>query len=275
VFLLKKFIRHFIKKFIPYKIILLARRFFYFIRSIFYKGSSFHCPICSFDASNFIDGGEDTKVNREKNIVGAGHFLNNFCPNCNSGYKERFFFLNLSNFLNQNSNLSILHIAPENSFSFLSSNIFLSHKYITADLSMRHVDLNLNLNHIPFDDNSFDVVIANHVFEHIDTDVNAMCEVFRVLKPNGKLFAQVPFSPLLDICFEGSDPYKLSNIQREALYGQYDHVRIYSLPCYLDRLISAGFTVSTYLPCDLYNLDIIHKYCLNDNEIFFDISKSS
>lgn len=45
---------------------------------------------------------------------------------------------------------------------------------------------------IPFNDNSFDLVTATHVFEHIK-DLEPVCrEVNRVLKPDGKAFIFVP-----------------------------------------------------------------------------------
>lgn len=46
--------------------------------------------------------------------------------------------------------------------------------------------------HLPFDDDSFDKVIASEVMEHIPTDEIAMREVSRVLKPGGIAVVTVP-----------------------------------------------------------------------------------
>jgi SAM-dependent methyltransferase len=46
---------------------------------------------------------------------------------------------------------------------------------------------------LPIDDNTYDVVYANQVFEHVTNLVGLMHEIHRVLKPGGKLLAQVPY----------------------------------------------------------------------------------
>jgi SAM-dependent methyltransferase len=45
---------------------------------------------------------------------------------------------------------------------------------------------------LPFADNSFDAVTAMDVIEHIDDDKAASAEIFRVLRPGGRLFVTVP-----------------------------------------------------------------------------------
>jgi ubiquinone/menaquinone biosynthesis C-methylase UbiE len=45
---------------------------------------------------------------------------------------------------------------------------------------------------LPFESNSFDIVSAMDIIEHIDHDKAAMAEIYRVLKPGGRLLATVP-----------------------------------------------------------------------------------
>ncbi len=45
---------------------------------------------------------------------------------------------------------------------------------------------------LPFRSNSFDIVTAMDVVEHIDNDKAAMCEITRVLRPGGRVFVTVP-----------------------------------------------------------------------------------
>jgi ubiquinone/menaquinone biosynthesis C-methylase UbiE len=45
---------------------------------------------------------------------------------------------------------------------------------------------------LPFKSNTFDVVTAMDIVEHIDNDKAAMSEIFRVLKPGGRVFVTVP-----------------------------------------------------------------------------------
>ena len=42
---------------------------------------------------------------------------------------------------------------------------------------------------IPFEDETFDAVIANHMLYHVPDRPKAIAEIKRVLKPNGRLFA--------------------------------------------------------------------------------------
>ncbi len=48
------------------------------------------------------------------------------------------------------------------------------------------------LEQLPFHDNSFDVVAALDVIEHVEGDTQALKETFRVLKPGGILLVTVP-----------------------------------------------------------------------------------
>lgn len=50
---------------------------------------------------------------------------------------------------------------------------------------------------IPFDDNTFDFIVAADVLEHIYDTTNALSELTRVLKPNGKIFISVPYHGML------------------------------------------------------------------------------
>jgi SAM-dependent methyltransferase len=45
---------------------------------------------------------------------------------------------------------------------------------------------------LPFDDGSFDVVLATDIIEHVDDDDLALAEIARVLKPGGRVLITVP-----------------------------------------------------------------------------------
>lgn len=45
-----------------------------------------------------------------------------------------------------------------------------------------------DVRHLPYADNSFDVVIANHLFMYFDDLDSVLKEIVRVLRPNGRLF---------------------------------------------------------------------------------------
>jgi len=70
---------------------------------------------------------------------------------------------------------------------------------------------------LPFENNSFDLVLATDVIEHIDDDVKAVSELKRVLKPQGYMVIMVPaFQCLWGLQDEVSyhkRRYKLEQIQ--------------------------------------------------------------
>ncbi|WP_240837763.1 class I SAM-dependent methyltransferase [Acidaminobacter sp. JC074] len=57
-------------------------------------------------------------------------------------------------------------------------------KFEDLDVTVRQIDIQ----EIPFDDNSFDVIIANAMLYHVPDMEKALAEVNRVLKPNGKFY---------------------------------------------------------------------------------------
>ena len=135
----------------------------------------------------------------------------------------------------------VLHIAPELCFIKRFEAIH-ADQYITADLESPLAKVKMDIHQMPFDDNSFDVVFCNHVMEHVADDHQAMGEILRVLKPGGWAIIQIPlFHPLPEKTFE--DDSVVDPKQREKIFGQDDHVRLYGLD-YADRLRKAGFEVT-------------------------------
>jgi len=99
----------------------------------------------------------------------------------------------------------------------------------------------LDLTAIDAPDQSFDVVLASHVLEHIPDDGCAMREIRRVLAPGGWAFLVVPFDPDRQVTYE--DPSITTEEGRKAAFGQEDHVRWYAGEDFEKRLERAGFSV--------------------------------
>ena len=133
----------------------------------------------------------------------------------------------------------LLHIAPELCFlkKFDSQpNI----EYITADLESPWAKVKMDVHNIPFEDNSFDVIICNHLLEHVEDDIRAMAEMYRVMKPGGWGIMQVPLNPERETTYE--DKTITGPLEREKHFGQKDHVREYGRD-YPERLRMGGFSV--------------------------------
>jgi len=112
--------------------------------------------------------------------------------------------------------------------------------YTTADLESPLADVKLDVQQMPFGKNEFDMVICNHVLEHVPDDRKAIREIFRVLKPGGCAILQVPTDYGREVTFE--DPSVTDPMERLKLFRQKDHFRLYGKD-YLNRLMEAGFVI--------------------------------
>ena len=159
--------------------------------------------------------------------------------------------------------LKVLHFAPEsalmNRFKKLK-NI----SYDTIDLNSPIADIKADICNLPFLDNSYDFILCNHVLEHIVDDNKAIKELYRVLKKNGIGIFQVPIDYNRDTTFE--DFSVTNKKERNKLFGQYDHVRIYGLD-FFDRLQKAGFSVERCEYTSKLSNEDITKFCLPKKEI--------
>lgn len=237
------------------------------IKNIFRFRANYICPFCQNNISHFKEIGEESDVIEKRKIVGAGIRLEG-CPYCKSTDRERLVLIYLKKELKifkKTSDFKILHFAPERN---LTKELLLSFKenYICGDLFTdgysypKHVE-NMNILAIPFANNEFNLVICNHVLEHVEEDYIALQEIKRVLKPGGIAILQVPISANTYKTFE--DPQIKNPELRHKFYGQVDHVRIYGQE-YPKLLEDAGFKVN--------RINISHKhekYKLNPNEDIF------
>lgn len=209
-----------------------------------YSGNRHACPLCGTGLRTLLPMGLKLPVLEEKRVVGGGYRLNALCPVCNSSDRERLVYL----WLKQKTDLMerpqrILHIAPEPSLSALLLRMK-NPDYVTGDLMNPRAMVRIDVTKIPYDDGHFDAVICNHVLEHVPDDSKAMGELFRVLKPGGRAVLQVPLSASAAETYE--DDSITGPAEREAAFGQFDHVRIYGHADYPERLRQAGFEVTIF-----------------------------
>ena len=164
----------------------------------------------------------------------------------------------------------MLHLAPE--YCYIKR--FKSMKnleYITGDLDSPWADHHFDVHNIPFDDNSFDVLMANHLMEHVDNDYKVLEELYRVMKPGGWGILQVPIdwkNPNTQEDRSVTDP-----AERERLYWQSDHLRLYGFEDYPDRLKGAGFEVEIVDMQNQLGEERYNKYCLGDERWVFVVRK--
>jgi SAM-dependent methyltransferase len=165
--------------------------------------------------------------------------------------------------------LKVLHIAPEQCFysKFKSlSNI----EYITGDLESPLAEYHFDLHEIPFENDVFDVIICNHVLEHVNDDRQCTREMFRVLKPGGWAIMQVPIDYDRADTFE--DPSITSPEDREQYFWQKDHMRLFGRD-YPNRLAESGFSVKPDGFVKELAPEIRKRYRLQDEEIIYFMEK--
>ncbi len=249
-----------------------AKRIRIYRNRIFNYGTKYECPICSSHIKKLNPTGLQVPVLKNNSVVGAGYRLNAECPVCFSIDRNRLLYLYLTNKTNLFSDtLKVLHVAPE----LCLIPLFESHSnidYLSADLVSKSAKIKMDITAINYPDNSFDVVICNHVLEHVDEDRKAMKELYRVLKPGGWGILQTPISLTLEKTIEDSSITEPD--ERLKAFGQPDHVKLYSLD-YLTRLEESGFKVNPFKWKD-DNKDFggpNNKYGLIEDEFIVLVSK--
>ena len=205
------------------------------IMGIAYLGRGRECPLCGSRRRKFMPYGYVTS--REDAL----------CPRCLALERHRMIWL----WITRHTDLlerrpRLLHIAPEVSLMRHLKPLYgNSGNYITADLESPLADLHFDVQQIPLSDGSVEVVICNHLLEHVEDDMVALRELHRILCHGGWGILLVPEDRRRATTFE--DDSVTDREERTRLFGQYDHRRVYGRD-YDDRLRSAGFRVER-IPC--------------------------
>ncbi|WP_442800857.1 class I SAM-dependent methyltransferase [Salinimicrobium sp. TH3] len=157
----------------------------------------------------------------------------------------------------------VLHFAPEQAF-YKRFRKLKNLDYTTTDLNSPLADVKADICDLPFEDNSFDFILCNHVLEHIPNDTKAMQELYRILEPGGTAILQIPQDLKREKTFE-DDSIKDPK-QRAKIFGQYDHVRVYGRD-YFEKLRGIGFKVEEVDLTSPLSPELIEKYRLAKGEI--------
>ena len=185
------------------------------------------CPICNYDGI----------------MISVGHppRWDARCPQCGSRERHRLLWLWATHDrINRLADKRILHFAPEKA---LRRALHGNPRYETADLVQPGLMHQVDITQLPMASEIYDIVIANHVLEHIDDDRLAMRELFRVLRPGGMALLTTPINPTRQETYE--DASITDAVERQAHFNAPDHRRFYGLD-FADRLEYAGFSVETF-----------------------------
>lgn len=209
------------------------------------------CPVCGSHVRKYLDTGYGFEVLERLQVVGGLRRYADQCPICHSSSRERLVWFWLSQggkgfrFAN---NISIAHFAPEKGLTKAISGAA-PKNYVAYDFEpsrYRHLKSvsQADLSGLPMEDNSVDLLICNHVIEHVPDVALALSQIHRVLKPGGTAILQVPIAMKL----ESSIELGLASSQEERVHllGQDDHLRLFNQGDYAEALKAAGFEVELF-----------------------------
>jgi SAM-dependent methyltransferase len=240
---------------IPRRVLIRLSYLFTGFLALWYRGSKYQCPVCGKKFRKLLPYG----YNRVRQNV--------LCPSCLSLERHRLMWL----FLKEKTNfftdkLDVLHVAPEQCFYGRFKKME-NLNYHTADLESPLADIKMDIQHMPISDHQYDIVICNHVLEHVKDDRKAMREILRVLRPGGFALMHVP------IDYTRKETYEDASItdpkEREKHFLQHDHVRLYATD-FVDRLMEVGFELKekdNYLT--QVSDELSEKYCLPSQELMY------
>ncbi len=218
----------------------------------FYQGNDYKDPI---DGSTFRMLLPYGYQNQRRNVLS---------PSTLSLERHRLLWLFLKNETDFfKKNLKVLHFAPEQAF-YKRFRKLKNLNYTTTDLNSPLADIKADICNLPFKDQTYDVVLCNHVLEHIPDDTKALREIYRILKPNGWAILQIPQDYKREQTFE--DDSITDPDDRTRIFGQYDHVRVYGMD-YFDKLKQVGFVVKPITYTNNFSAQERDYYRLADKEI--------
>ena len=178
----------------------------YFLK--FKRKNQFYCNLCKCESPNFLHTANENRI-----------LFNSICPNCSSRKRHRGLNELYKNILTEFDSPKILHFAPEPVFYKLFQNI-------------------------DYESDSFDLILCNHVLEHVPNDYKALKELYRILKHSGIAIITVPGNWCIEEIIEYDYP------------DGNGHYRDYGLNfiSVLDNIFTAIECIDLYKYNDIYHL---------------------
>lgn len=236
-----------------------------------------NCTFCGRKFHRYYLHGIASPVTEKYSVTCMG-IRRGDCPFCGSKDKERWLKWVLCNetdiLLSERSiKRKILHFAPEPKIS----NLILSNSrndYITGDIVPGRAEYVIDMTNIPYENNTFDYVIASMVLEHIMEEQKALKELIRVIRPDGKILLSVPVAYSLESTYQDNRWEK--DEERFIHYGQEDHVRLYGRDIktrWKELCPDCQIDIQEFKPIDFLTENEIRKYGLCRDYAVFCIRK--
>lgn len=240
--------------------------------------SNNYCSVCENHKTRFLPLPKFYEKNSKKygfkyfNDMEMTHKKKYNCRICGASDRERLYAYYIKNTFNGKENITFYHFAPEKALSRMIREYLKKINYTTIDLLSNDVDINADLTKLDrIKDNSCDFFICSHVLEHIQDDITAMKELFRITKDNGKGILMVPIATSLCRSIENIEEVRTDE-DRWKYYGQNDHVRVYSKSDFLERIKKTGFKVEI-LDMNFFGEKIYKKMGLKKTSVLYVVKK--
>ena len=205
-------------------------------RQFFWRGSLGKCTVCESEIRSWQWRGHSYPIVEELEIVGSGRRKVD-CPVCGSSDRDRLVWEYLQSQLPSvqvDDRFSVLHVAPERCIADRLKEQKHLH-YVGVDKKSKgyyypkwvmHADITKPFVTQP---ENFDIILCNHVMEHVSNDGLALNVLISKLKPGGQLILSVPMAHKLTSTRESNTQIweKLTNSEKIQQFGQSDHFRIY------------------------------------------------
>lgn len=198
----------------------------------------YFCPCCESHLKQFVDGGYKDRHERynAERYMGIDQMVK--CPVCGSFPRHRIQALWMNENMEQIVGKKVLYFSMEKSMKMWCKRNKID--CTTADL-YKEADLKIDIENTGLEEDSYDVIVCNHVLEHVSDFRKALKELYRIIKPEGMVIVSFPTDLSLDTVYE--DNLVVSEEDCRKHFGQSDHKRIFGRDS-KELLESIGFNVS-------------------------------
>jgi SAM-dependent methyltransferase len=232
--------------------------------------ANYECPFCQNRLSQFIPWPDEFDAPQTKYEMWNKYTA--ICPFCYSMDRERMYRLFIERATDLlNGPKSVLHISTEVSLQnwlMGSPDLHYVGGYLTSTIGMRKIDIAS----LGYPDDMFDAVICSHTLDRVPDDLQAMKELYRVMKEEGWGIMQVPIS----LSLQSTKERPLASPEPQSpLFDRDDHLRVYAKEDYIKRLRSVGFMVHPIVLSQLYGIPELTKYGLSSTDTLYLVTKRS
>jgi SAM-dependent methyltransferase len=187
------------------------------------KEEKFICNVCGYKGGYFV------------NLTNFDHISwNASCPKCDSRPRHRGLYVFYQKWIADHKPQSIIHYAPEPIFYPMLKPIPV---YKTTDLFLEDVDFpKVDVQNSGFAEGSYDLILNNHVIEHVPDDESAFKDLYKILKPGGTALITIPGN------FKRQETIYFKDLSNNGHYRDYG----LDVLARLKNIFDEAYTVSLY-----------------------------